>query len=312
MNPDSKGTRRLPKPGDAGHAGSLPHALSESKVFQDYQNAFENATGLPLHLLEQGDAGGGLALRPGGNPFCLLMAKSNPACGACFATQQKLEQEAGIEPRSLHCFAGLCESAVPVRVGEKIIAFLQTGQILLHRPDAECFSKVAQNLIAMGAETDLKQAEEAWFATTVLSEQQYAAMLRLLHIFASHLAECAAALQMETASTEPSSVTRAKAVVRANFADDVSIGKVARAVNVSAGYFSDVFHKATGLTFTEYVARVRIEKVKSLLKNPRLQITEVAYDTGFKSLSQFNRVFRKVCGISPREYRARLAAGAEI
>ncbi len=288
--------------------GSLTATLSESSVFQDYQNAFESATGLPLHLHEPGGASGKLALRPGGNPFCLLMAKSNQACAACFALQQKVEQQAGMEPRSLHCFAGLCESAVPVRVGEKIIAFLQTGQIQLHRPDAKCFSKVAQRLIAMGTEVDLKQAEEAWFATKVLGEQQYAAMLRLLHIFANHLSECARALQVEPQTLEPKSIKQAKAIVRANSSDEISLGKVAMAVNVSAGYFSDLFHKSTGLTFTDYVSRVRIEKVKNLLRNPRLQITEIAYDTGFKSLSQFNRTFKQVTGMSPRAYRAKLRA----
>ena len=54
-----------------------------------------------------------------------------------------------------------------------------------------------------------------------------------------------------------------------------------------------------------------IRKMKSLLANPRLQITTIAYDTGFKSLSQFNRVFKRVSGISPREYRLKLVGGAE-
>jgi AraC-like DNA-binding protein len=282
---------------------SLSDKLTRSRMFQDYQSAFESATGLPMHLHEVGSVQGGLSSRPGGNSFCLLMAKSNQACAACFALQQKIEQQAGMEPRSLHCFAGLCESAVPVRVGEKIIAFLQTGQILLHRPDAKQFTKVAQTLIEMGAEIDLKKAEEAWFATTVLKESQYQSMLRLLHIFAGHLSECANALSLEAQSAESASVTKAKVIVQATSDNEISLGRVARAVNVSASYFSELFHKTTGLTFTEYVARVRVEKVKNLLANHRLQITAIAYDTGFKSLSQFNRVFKRVCGLSPREYR---------
>ncbi len=131
-------------------------------------------------------------------------------------------------------------------------------------------------------------------------------MLRLLHIFAGHLSECANALSLEAKAAEPASITKAKAVIQANLDDELSLGRVAEVVNVSAGYFSELFHKTTGLTFTEYVARVRVEKVKSLLANPRLQITTIAYDTGFKSLSQFNRVFKHVCGISPREYRFEL------
>lgn len=286
---------------------SLTSKLTRSRVYRDYQDAFESATGLPLHLHEIGSSAAGLRNRPGANPFCLLMAKSNSACAACFALQQKVEQEAGMEPRSLHCFAGLCESAIPVRVGEKIIAFLQTGQILLHRPDKKQFSKVAEALIQFGTEIDLKKAEEAWFGTTVLKEPQYQAMLRLLHTFAGHLSECANALSLEARAAEPASIAKAKAVVQANLDDELSLGRVAKVVNVSAGYFSELFHKTTGLTFTDYVARVRVEKVKSLLSNPSLPITTIAYDTGFKSLSQFNRVFKRLCAVSPRMYRLGLA-----
>ncbi len=216
-----------------------------------------------------------------------------------------------MQPRTLHCFAGLCESAIPVRVGEKVIAFLQTGQILLHRPDAKQFTKVTETLIKFGTETDLKKAEEAWFGTTVLKESQYQAMLRLLHIFAGHLSECANALSLEARAAESAPITKAKAIVQANLEDELTLGRVAKVVNVSAGYFSELFHKTTGLTFTDYVARVRVEKVKSLLANPRLQITTIAYDTGFKSLSQFNRVFKRVSGMSPREYRLKLLGDAE-
>ncbi len=284
--------------------------LRESAIFRDYQEAFENATGLPLQLHAVGEAASSLRERPRSNTFCSLMAQKNQACAACFALQKRLEEEAGMEPRSLHCFAGLCESAVPVRVGNKVIAFLQTGQILLHRPDAEEFSKVTRLLVEWGSQVDLKKAEEAWFSSTVLKPGQYESMLRLLHIFASHLSECASALALEAAASEPESVTRAKKIIKAGTAEEISLGEVARAVNVSAGYFSELFHKATGMTFTDYVARVRVEKVKHLLQNPRLQITTIAYDTGFQSLSQFNRVFKQVTGKAPREWRAGLTGTA--
>lgn len=284
--------------------------LRESAIFRDYQEAFENATGLPLQLHAAGEAASGLKDRPHGNAFCSLMAEKNQACAACYALQKRLEDDVGMAPRSLHCFAGLCESAVPVRVGDKVIAFLQTGQILLHRPDAEEFSKITRLLIQWGAQVDLKKAEEAWFSTTVLKPEQYESMLRLLHIFAGHLAECASALALEDAAREPESIAKAKRIIRAGSGDEISLKEVARAVNVSATYFSELFHKATSLTFTDYVARVRVEKVKRLLQNPRLQITTIAYDTGFQSLSQFNRVFKRVAGVSPRMYRARLSGAA--
>lgn len=284
--------------------------LRDSRVFRDYQEAFESATGLPLQLHAAGEAAAGLKGRPGSNAFCSEMAKFNPTCAACYALQKRLEEEAGFEPRSLHCFAGLCESAVPVRVGDKVIAFLHTGQILLHSPTAGEFSRITKLLVEWGAQVDLKKTEEAWFGTTVLKPAQYESMLRLLHIFAGHLAQCAEALSMESAASEPESVTRARALIKAHSGDHLSLSRVARKVNVSAAYFSELFHKSTGMTFTDYVARVRVEKVKHLLQNPRLQVSTIAYDTGFRSLSQFNRVFKAATGTSPRAYRASLGSSA--
>ena len=186
--------------------------------------------------------------------------------------------------------------------------FSNFGVILLHRPDAKEFSAVSRQLIEWGSQVDLKKAEETWFATTVLKPEQYDSMLRLLQIFAGHLSQCANALALETATKEPDAVARARTIIKAGSGEEISLERVARAVNVSAGYFSELFHKATGLTFTDYVSRVRVEKVKNLLQNPRLQITSIAYDTGFRSLSQFNRTFKQLTGLSPRAYRAKLTA----
>ena len=107
-------------------------ALSESAMFRDYQDAFEKATGLSLNLHEPGDDHGcGAQAQPSGGsvlPFCALLTRSNRSCAACFALQNELEAKAQLKPTTLKCFAGLCETAVPVRVGEKLIAFLQTGR----------------------------------------------------------------------------------------------------------------------------------------------------------------------------------------
>jgi AraC-like DNA-binding protein len=68
-----------------------------------------------------------------------------------------------------------------------------------------------------------------------------------------------------------------------------------------------MFKKATGLNFTDYVSRVRVEKAKNLLLNRNLRISEIAYEIGFQSLTHFNRVFKRIMGESPTEYRGQLS-----
>jgi len=94
--------------------------------------------------------------------------------------------------------------------------------------------------------------------------------------------------------------------------EDLSLSEVAKAVNMSAFYFCKIFKRATGLTFTEYLARVRVETVKQVLLDPHKRVSEAAYASGFQSLSQFNRVFRRITGQAPSEYKQRLHGPASI
>jgi AraC-like DNA-binding protein/ligand-binding sensor protein len=280
----------------------LGELLSEAQIYRDYGEAFRKATGLPLTLSAPRKLQC-LGSEINQSPFCALMARTNKACAACHALQKDLERESQLAPRTLHCFAGLCETAVPVRVGENLLAFLATGHVFLHRPTRSQFNRVASYLLKWGSEVDLKTFEEAYFSTRVLEEDHYAACIRLLEIFAKHLGECANHLIQQQAQTEPLSVKRARTYIAEHADNDLSLAGIAKAVNVSANYFSTLFKQATGLNFADYVARVRIEKTKNLLLNPNLRISEVAFEVGFQSLSQFNRSFRRIAGVSPKEYR---------
>lgn len=284
----------------------LVEQLKRSDIYRDYAKAFRETTGLPFNLRavecfdlpHHGDKNE--------SPFCALMARTNQSCAACLQLQRKVEDEARLGPKTLKCFAGLCDSAVPVRVGDNLVAFLQTGQILLHQPSKREFRKLTRELISFGVETDLKRLEEAYFQTRVLQKSQYEAVLRLLTVFAQHLASLSNQLMVTAEKIESPVVSRAKVFITQHQDEEVSLRQVAAAVNTSAFYFCKVFKQATGLTFTDYLARTRIEKVKNLLLNPHKRISEVAYETGFQSLSQFNRVFRRVTGQSPTVWRAKL------
>ena len=286
----------------------LYSALSESSMFRDYQQAFTRATGLPLTMLPPGSVHECASPeKPAtASPFCALMGKTNRSCDSCLALQQKLEKEADLRPKTLKCFAGLCETAVPVRVGEKLIAFLQTGRILVETPNQRQFSKITRELLRLGTDIDLKQFEEAYFASRVLTREQYGSMVQLLAIFASHLAACGNQLALERTGSDTPSIFHARQIIDTGFREDLSLGEVARQVNMSAGYFSELFKKVTGLNFVDYVARLRVEKAKNLLQNPKFRISEAAFEVGFQSLSQFNRTFHRIVGMAPRAYRASL------
>ena len=78
-----------------------------------------------------------------------------------------------------------CGSAVPVRVGENLVAFLNTGQIMLHKPTREMFAKTTRSLLKWGTDVDLKRLEEAYFQTRVVTKKQLESVVRLLSVFAA-------------------------------------------------------------------------------------------------------------------------------
>ncbi len=63
------------------------------------------------------------------------------------------------------------------------------------------------------------------------------------------------------------------------------------------------FKKITGNTFVNYLNKARIERACQLLLNTKMAITEVCFSVGFDSLSHFNRTFKKIKHLNPREYR---------
>jgi AraC-like DNA-binding protein len=110
--------------------------------------------------------------------------------------------------------------------------------------------------------------------------------------------------QLRLNSVEPKIVWRARRVIERSSADVISLSKVAKAVNVSPSHLSEKFKQVTGVNFVDYVARIRFEKARANLDDVDLRISEIAFASGFQSLSQFNRVFKRLAGMSPTQYRA--------
>ncbi len=277
--------------------------LSRSQIYQDYERAFSLATDLPLALRPPESWSLVHHGRRNENPFCALMAESNRGCADCLEIQEEIGRNETGAAKSATCFAGLCDTAVPIRVGQTLIGFLQTGQVALKKPSKAKFQQISRKIVEWGAQVDLRLLEDAYFHSKVLAPDQYAGVVRLLEIFGGHLSALSNQLVLQEESAESPFSKRAKAYLAEHQSEEINLEQVAQALHVSTFYFCKMFKKATGLTFTDYLGRVRVERAKSLLLNPNLRISEVAYEVGFGSLTHFNRVFRKLVGESPTDFR---------
>lgn len=286
--------------------GQLLETLTHSEMFQNYERAYSEATGMPVTLRSVETWQLPLHGKRRENPFCALMAEKSRTCAACLQTQEKLSHDALNVPAVMTCDYGLCELAVPVKLGSQTIGLLQTGQVMRQKPTAAGFRRAVARAGELGVDIDNARTRDAYLATPVVSQRKLDSMSGLLSIFADHLSMKSNQLVVQSANAEPPVIAKAKQFIREHHTEDLSLGQVAAAVHTSIFYFCKLFRKVTGTTFTEFVSRTRIEKAKNLLLNPNLRISEIAYEVGFQSLTHFNRVFKKVVGESPTEYRGRL------
>jgi AraC-like DNA-binding protein/ligand-binding sensor protein len=286
--------------------GELIETLEHSALYQGYQRAFTAATGLPLALRPMVTWQLPLHGKPAENLFCAMTAEKSRTCAACLQLQGRLADAATLSPCTMTCGYGLSETAVPIRLGTQTIGYLQTGQVLLNKPTPARFRQAVKEAERMGVDINTPRVRDAYFSTPVMSRHKMESVATLLGVFADHLAIQSNQITVQQASAEPPVITRAKRYIEDHHRDDLSLGQVAASVHTSLFYFCKLFKRHTGVSFTEYVSRLRTEKAKKLLLNPNLRVSEIAYEVGFQSLTHFNRVFKRILHESPSDYRARL------
>ena len=286
--------------------------ISQSRIYQDYEWAFAKTTKLPLELYSIDTCCEVHRIRGNyANPVCAILAEANKTCAACLEVRRKLAGGEISDTQTVTCFAGLTHTRVPLKFYDHVIGILQTGQVVLGAPSARRFKKIATRVISSGMKLNLPRLEDAYFRSRAVSADQHRAVVRLLEIFAEHLSLIFNQIALHERNRDSRIVIRAKDYIADHKFEPVKLEQIARALNVSTFHFCRRFKLETGLTFVEYLSRVRIEQAKLLLHNTHLRISEIAYEIGFQSLTHFNRTFRKLVGTSPTEYRSRVSRPIE-
>lgn len=293
---------------------SLLQRIVQSERYKMYQDAFRTATGLPLRLVSSDPEGWCLDDQSiNRSPFCEELNLCDSACAACVDTNRRLMKEAEVNgPSTCHCFAGLCATAVPVKMGASVIGYLKTGQVFSRLPSEDQFDKL---LGAMGRKTINQESREklkkAYMQTRFVEPLRYQSMVTLLETFAEQLSEHAESLAIIDEGSEPAAIAKARKYIHANLDQPLPLGQVARQAGLSESHFCRLFKDSSGLTLTDYVNRCRIDWAKRELLKPEARISEIAFMVGYQSLSQFNRSFARIVGQSPTLYRReRLAKAA--
>jgi AraC-like DNA-binding protein len=285
---------------------ALLQRIANSERFKLYQEAFRTATGLPLRLVSSDPEGWCLDDQNiNRSPFCEALNLCKNACNACLDTNRRLMNEAEVNgPTTCHCFAGLCATAVPVKLGATVIGYMKTGQVFSRTPVEEQFEQILGAIGRKTLEDGVKEKlKSAYMETRFVEPRRYQSMVMLLQSFAEQLSEHADSLAIIEEGSEPAAIAKARKYIHANLDQPLPLGQVARQAGLSESHFCRLFKDSAGLTLTDYVNRCRIDWAKRELLRPEARISEIAFLVGYQSLSQFNRSFARITGQSPTLYR---------
>jgi two-component system response regulator YesN len=158
-------------------------------------------------------------------------------------------------------------------------------------------SRVLLELNALTEEWELREVDSC---ERVLQQETMQDMHNLVYVY---LHEVCACVNNKRNSRAGGVIDRIQQLIEERYPENLTVADIAEGVFLSATYVSLLFKQETGETLFEYLTKVRIEKAKELLKDPRYKFYEVCEAVGYLDPSHFSKVFKKMTGFTPSAYR---------
>ena len=115
---------------------------------------------------------------------------------------------------------------------------------------------------------------------------------------------CIDAHRVEISETISGTVVQVAQYIQENYHETFSLSQLAKRFLVESSYLSKAFRQQMGENLMVYIARQKIEKAKEYIQQGNITLTEISFLVGYDDYNYFSRVFKKMTGISPREYKA--------
>lgn len=267
--------------------------------------------------------------------YCSLVRSLRPLNDLC----RKCDSRGGLEASRLGkpyiylCHMGVLDLAVPIVVGGQYTGALMAGQVLLKdENDGMLLEKIVDSRGMDLAPAVLSRLERLRVLLPSMTKDRVQVVANMMFQITNYIIEEALAKinlnEAWEASVENLAKTaRARSVlssvavstrpvynslilkpaldyIQNNFEKSISLEGMASLCNISSSYFSKLFNKITGSSFANYINLIRVERACELLIGTDTPITVIALDLGFDDSSYFNRVFKRLAGVSPSQYRA--------
>lgn len=122
----------------------------------------------------------------------------------------------------------------------------------------------------------------------------------------SGIDECVGVIAEHRQSRMSPLIIKACTIIHENLSRELSLEDLSGRVAISPFYFSKLFKEETGENFIDYITMARMQKAKELLRDPSLSVRQICGEAGYADPNYFSKLFKKIVGLTPTEFRASL------
>ncbi len=280
--------------------------LGEERQLQEYSAIIFKLLGLVIDFISA--EGETLRLSKGVNfnPFCTALRgtpEGRAACGRCDVENARRAAESR-QPVCYSCYAGLHELLIPL-FGDKgqYLGAMTSGQFHLDGRRLRSRREIAALARKYGLDAD-----DLWtkYRNSIsLTRTQAEGVIGYLGVIGRHLTSLREHLLFMERADRPDRIEAVRKYIEENCAQPLCVRELALRFHISPDYLAHEFTKAVHVPLHRFLVFCRVSRAKALLQETRLTAAEVATQSGFGSVSQFNRAFRHETGMTVTEFRAR-------
>lgn len=276
--------------------------LSEKKILHLYHSAFYKLFHIPFDWIKPNNKTFTVCGKEHCHPLCSRIMEHSKGARKCVGMTDLriIECQKYRKPLISRCHAGLCDIVIPIFAGDDYLGCLCAGQLLDHMPDEAEQKAILKNLEFLHLSANDLQAY--YDTTRIFTKEELEGLIELLQLIVAYICETYGRLKFLESMTHSDPVTTAEHYIQKHYMQKLTVRGIAKSIGMSESYFQHKFTEQTGQSPINYLNSYRIAKVIELLNDSNMNIADMAYVSGFRSISHFNKIFRKVTGKKPSDY----------
>jgi len=281
--------------------------LGQEKQLVEYHDIIYKLLGIVVDFINSDGESLKLSKMKHFNPFCSMIRSTKDGFAACQKCDRINANTASIKHEEVvyKCHAGLLEIVVPLYDSkDNYIGCMTSGQFFL-AGEAPVLKKDIEKTAQL-YNLDPTLLYRTYKESKVISQVQLDGIIDYLKTIGRIIADTHNKILFWETVDAPDKISLIKQFVKDNYMKKLTMPDVAKKFFLSSGHFSRFCTKELGLSFMSFVNMYRISQAEEMLKNTRRSISEIAFLTGFGSISQFNRTFKNIKGLSSGDFRRKL------